>query len=377
MNSAYPSRVIVDLDAYATNLEMVRRLAGDAALIPVLKANAYGHGLLPMARTACRANPAMLAVATVEEGITLREHGITRPILVMVHPHRDALPLFLEHQLTLTIADREMAQQFGALARDANRMPPVHCKVDTGMGRQGFNYDDALDGLQFVSRITHLDLQGVFTHFPCADIPDDSFTHGQIKAFKQLLKQVNKAGLPYEMAHAANGAAIVNYRKSIFDAVRPGLITYGVWPTTPDKNAAFVKPVLRWETTVVQVRALEKGASIGYGRTYIADSPIKTAVLPVGYADGYKYQLANRADVLIRGERCPVRGSVCMDQIVVDVSHLPDAACGDVATLIGDDGDESITAAEVAALADTIPYDIFTGIGPRVRREYSGNKDVQ
>lgn len=369
----HPSRAIIDLDAYVSNLELVRRLAGgDAALIPVLKANAYGHGLVPLARAALRVQPNMLAVATVEEGIALRTAGITAPILVMVHPHKDAVPFFLEYQLTLTCSDLNMAQELGARAHAANCVAPIHCKIDTGMGRQGFNYDEALAALQYVSRMTHLDLQGIFTHFPCADIPDDKFTHDQIKAFRQLLKQVDKAGFPYEMAHAANSAAVVNYQESILDAVRPGLMTYGVWPTAPDKSAALMKRVLRWETTVVQIRELPAGASIGYGRTYKTTKPVKTAVLPVGYADGYKYQLGNKADVLIRGKRCPVRGSVCMDQIVVDVSEAPDAACGDTATLIGADGDACITPEELARLADTIPYDILTAIGTRVHREYTG-----
>lgn len=369
----YPSRAIIDLDAYTFNLELVRRFAGNADLIPVIKANAYGHGLLPIAQAAVRAGAAMLGVATVQEGIELRENGIKTPILVLVSPQKAALPLFLQYQLTLTVVDKGMAQELGALAHASGQVVAVHCKIDTGMGRQGILQEEALETLQFISRITHLDLQGIYTHFPAADIPGDSLTHNQIKIFRQLLKQVDKAGYPYEMAHAANSAAIVNYHDSTCDAVRPGLITYGVWPVENDDSASLVKPVLRWETTIAQVRSLPAGATVGYGRTYTAEKPIKTAVLPIGYADGYKYALSNKADVLIGGKRCRVLGSVCMDQIVVDVSDLAIVANGDTATLIGADGNERITAQELAALAGTIPYDILTSIGTRVQREYLGN----
>ncbi len=273
------------------------------------------------------------------------------------------------------VTDAALAEAMGALAHEANRVAPVHCKVDTGMGRQGMALDNALETIQYISRLTHIDIQGVCTHFPCADIVEDPFSYGQIKAFKQLIKQIDKLGVPYEMAHAANSAAIVNYRESVFDAVRPGLITYGVWPSEASANQTLLKRVLRWETTVVQTRVIKAGDTIGYGRAYTCHGPTKTAVLPVGYADGYKYQLSNKADVLIRGQRCPVRGAVSMDQIVVDVSALPEVSCGDMATLIGADGDETITVEELAQRAGTIPYDMLTGIGPRVRRVYVGQEN--
>jgi alanine racemase len=370
MNTSHSSRAIVDLNAYTSNLDLVKRLSGDADLIPVIKADAYGHGLVPVARAALRAGAKMLGVAMIQEGIKLRENDIRAPVLVMVSPPKKALPLFLEYKLTLTVVNKEMAQELGALAHASGQVTPVHCKIDTGMGRQGINYEEALDTLQFVSRITHLDLQGIFTHFPSADVPDDSFTHNQIKAFKQLLKQVDKAGYPYEIAHAANSAGVVNYQESVCDAVRPGLITYGIWPTEKGSSATLVKPVLRWETNIAQVRTLAADSTIGYGRTHILEKTTRTAILPVGYADGYKHQLSNKAFVLIGGKRCPVLGSVCMDQIVVNVTEVPNVAAGDVATLIGEDGNERITAEELARLAGTIPYDILTSIGARVHREY-------
>lgn len=371
MISRHPSRAIVDLNAYASNLALVQRFAGkETALIPILKANAYGHGAIPLARKALEANPLLLGVATVEEGIQLREAGIEAPILLMLQPNHEALPLCIQYRLTLMISDTGLAETLGRLAAQVNTVVPVHIKVDTGMGRQGVSLADALQTIQYISRIVHVDIQGICTHMSTSEIQDDGFTHGQIKSFKALLKQVDKAGVPYEVTHAANSAAIINYRESILDAVRPGLITYGVWPSREKNATPQLKPVLRWETRIVYLRDLAPGSTIGYGRTYTTFGHTRTAILPVGYADGFRHSLSNKADVLIRGRRCPVRGSVSMDQIVVDVSALPNVAVGDVATLIGKDGTQEITAEEMAAKAGTIPYDILTGIGTRVLREY-------
>ncbi len=371
MSITAPSRAIVDLAAYAHNLGVVRRYLGrDTAVAAVVKANAYGHGLIPMAAKAAECGVRMLAVATVDEGVQVREAGISLPVLVMVQPDESALFEVIEHQLTLMLSSVAVAEKLGELAHRHNRVVPVHCKVDSGMGRQGFSMGAAAHDLQFLTRISHIDIEGIATHFPAADQPDDSFTFNQIKAFKQVLRQLDRLGIPYEISHAAASAAIVNYEGSIFDMVRPGLMTYGVWPAKTPAPRDLLKPVLRWESRVGQVRELEPGSSIGYGRTYTTEVRMRAAVVPVGYADGYKHGLSNRAEVLVRGQRCPVRGSVCMDQIVVDVSRVADAASGDMVTLIGTDGSESISPVELAERAGTIPYDILTGIGHRVPREY-------
>lgn len=369
--STSPSRAIIDLEAYRHNLQVVRRYIGDKAnLIAVVKANGYGHGLLQVAQEAERAGVAMLGVATVEEGLSLRNAGLDLPILVLFQPDREALSAIIEHRLTLMIADVATAELLGEMAHKVNRVVRVHCQVDSGMGRQGFALESAPQDIQFLTRISHIDIEGIATHFPSAEKAEDPFTLNQIKSFRQLLKQLDKLGIPYEVAHAANSAGVVNYHASILDRVRPGLMTYGVWPaaSVPPENP--LRPVMRWETRVTQVRQLEPGSSVGYGRTYTTESRMRAAILPVGYADGYKHSLSNKADVLIRGTRCPVRGSVCMDQIVVDVTALQEVRPGDVATLIGSDGSESITAEELAAHASTIPYEILTGIGARVPREY-------
>ena len=371
-----PSRAIVDLDAYVHNLGVVRNFAGPRSrIIAVIKADAYGHGAVRVGRTALRAGASMLGVATVQEALVLRQAGIDAPVLVMVSPHAEELGLIVEHRLTLMVSDVATAQRLGELAREANRVTAIHCKVDTGMGRQGFAIGEAPGALQAISRITHIDIEGIATHFPSSDVPDDPFTLNQIKAFRQVVRQIEKIGVPFEFAHAANSAGIINYPDSLFDAVRPGLISYGVWPVPDSSERSPLRRVLRWETQVVQVRDLPDGASIGYNRTFTANGPIRTAVLPVGYADGYRRHLSNNADVIIRGRRCPVRGIISMDQTVVDVSALPGVQPGDTAVLIGSDGDETITAEELARRAGTISYDILTGIGKRVVREYTGGAE--
>ncbi|MCC6490949.1 MAG: alanine racemase [Candidatus Hydrogenedentes bacterium] len=372
MKSPAPSRAIIDLSAYSRNLGVVRTMIPrECGVMPVIKADAYGHGAVPIARRAAEAGAAMLGVATVGEAVELREAGLMIPILVLVQPMEDALPAAIEYDLRLMISDVGVAERVGELARKANRVVPIHCKIDTGMRRQGFHVDTAVSEMMHLTRISHIDIEGVATHFPVADVARDSFTANQVKQFRHVLRQIDKEGIPYEMTHAANSAAIVNHPASTFDMVRPGLMTYGVWPTDSPPAAAPLHPVLRWETQVILVKDVAKGESIGYGRTFAAGGAIRVAVLPVGYADGYKHSLSNRASVLIRGKRCAVRGRISMDQTVVEVTHVPGVSAGDVATLIGADGDETITAEELAERAGTIPYEILTGIGRRVERVYS------
>jgi alanine racemase len=372
MSTTAPSRAIVNLGHYAHNLGVVRQLAGaNVGIIATVKANAYGHGMITLAQKALAEKVAMLGVATVEEGAELRQAGITAPILVYFQPEAAALAAAVNHGLSITVCDVETARQIGETARRLNKLARIHCMVDTGMGRQGFPLDSALASMEFITRMSRIDIVGLATHFPSADVAEDAFTYGQIRAFRQLLKMAGKMGIPYEMAHAANSAAIVNYPSAAYDAVRPGLMSYGVWPAQDPPARKLLKPVLRWETRVTQVKELPAGSTVGYGRTYTTDVRMIAAILPVGYADGYPHHLSNKADVLMHGRRCPVRGTICMDQVVVDVSHLGEVKAGDVVTLIGEDGSEHITAEELALRAGTIPYEILAGIGPRVHREYT------
>lgn len=371
MKSTSATRVIVDLNAYANNLRIVRQMIpGECAIMSVVKADAYGHGAVRIARKALQEGTSMLGVATVDEGIALRDAGIDSPVLVMVQPPAEAIGAAVENDLRIMVSDVATAEHIGEHARRLNKVVPIHCKIDSGMGRQGFDIETALNDITFLTRVSHIDIEGIATHFPLAETVRDQFTATQLKLFKHLLKQLEKQGIPYEMAHAANSAAIINYPNSVLDMVRPGLMTYGVWPTETPPVQSPLHPVLRWETRIILIKDIRPGTAIGYGRTYTAHEPMRMALLPVGYADGYKYKLANNADVIIRGKRCPVRGAISMDQITVDVTGVPGAVVGDTATLLGTDGSQSISADELAQRAQTIPYDILTGIGPRCERVF-------
>lgn len=369
-----PSQALVELDAYAHNLRVVGEMVPKGcAIVPVVKANAYGHGAVPIALRAIKEGVTSLAVATVQEAVALRREGISGSMLVMVSPPEDALGAIVEHDLEVMLSDVARGQRLGELARRANKIVPVHCKIDTGMGRQGFDAEEAVQKMSQLTRVSHIDIRAVCTHLAVADDAGDPFTNAQLKLFRQLLRQVEKEGIPFETVHAANSAAILNFpAASAFDQVRPGLLTYGVWPTDSPPETMPVKPVLSWQTRIALLKNIPAGGSIGYGRTYVTPQRMWAAVLPVGYADGYRFALSNRAEVLVHGKRCPVRGRVSMDQTVVDVTNVPGVAAGDVVTLIGTDRSESITVNDLAKWAGTISYDILTGIGPRVERVYKG-----
>lgn len=372
------SKVIIDLDAYRNNLQVVRNLVGSSVrIIAVVKANAYGHGLVLIAQCAEKWGVNMLAVANIEEGITLRKSGIKIPILVLLQPQDDELPALIDYKLTPLISEIEIAKKISELAIRAKENISVHCKIDTGMGRQGFSMDTVINNIKSVVYLPHIDIEGLATHFPCADEENDAFTINQIRIFSKLLNDLEREGIPYEIAHTANSPAIINYPKSYFDAVRPGLMTYGIWPVKKKPERNILKRVLRWETQITQVRSIRAGSTIGYGKTFVSDRDMDIAIVPVGYADGYRTQLSNKGEVLIHGTRCPVRGSVSMDQIVVELRTQQSVKRGDTVVLIGKDGNEEICAEELAEKAGTIVYDILTGIGPRVLRTYINNGDEE
>lgn len=371
--ATHASQAWVDLGAYAHNLAVARLMAGARCeQVAVVKGNGYGLGALPLARCALESGAAMLGVATVDEAVELREGGIDAPILVLMQPAPEAFGATVSYRLTPVLCDGAAGRHLGELARSAGRVLAVHAMIDTGMNRQGFDPDEAIRVLPELARHAHLNLEGIATHFPIADVAEDAFTRSQIQRLKFVLEALDSAGTPYDFVHGANSAAIVNYGDGIFNLARPGIMTFGVWPTQdpPAKNP--LRPVLRWVTRVSQVRTLPPGATVSYGRTYTSEAGMTAAMIPVGYADGYRRALSNQAEVLIRGRRCPIRGRVCMDQMVVDVSHVPEVAEGDEVVLVGRQGDEEITLDELATLAGTIAYEILTGLGRRVPRIYTG-----
>lgn len=366
-----PSQATVDLGAYEHNLNIVRGiLPEDTKVCAIVKANAYGHGMIPVAKRAAQAGVHMLGVALVGEGTALREAGIETPILVMGQPLEDALADAAAHGLDVALSDRKAIETTAKAAQAQSVCTGVHLKVDTGMGRQGCAPDEALDLARRISESPHLHLAGLMTHFPIADAPETAFTLAQTARLSTIARSLRAAHIAPATVHAANSAAIVQLPQTAFGMVRPGLMAYGVWPLQRNNSDSPLRPVLRWETRVVLTKSIPAGASVGYGCTFRAIHPMRIAVLPVGYADGYPFQAGNHGHVLIQGRPCRLLGRVSMDQITVDITGVPEAAPGETAILIGRQGAESICTNDLAHWGNTIAYDILVGLGPRVERIY-------
>ncbi len=375
-----PTIATIDLSALAHNLAIARQhLPASCEILAVVKADAYGHGALAVSKRLAQLGVSRFGVATVQEGCTLREAGIQAPILVMGALLPNQLPDLLAADLTPVVHDAEIADRLASLARSRPEPYPVHIKVDTGMGRLGLTADQVLPLLQSPWFKGPLKAEGLMTHLADADNPDPDYTHGQIASFRSVIDQTEAAGLSIPLLHAANSAALLHYPSAHFNLVRPGLMLYGYHsaplgaaapPNLTPATPALLKPVLTLSTRVVQVRRLAQGESVSYNRTHRTSRPSRIATLPIGYADGYSRLLSNRGQVLVKSCRAGVVGRVCMDMVMVDVTDIPDIKPGDEAVLIGQQGNERISAADVAAWLGTIPYEVLCTIGPRVPRVY-------
>ena len=362
----------VDLDAYQANLRALQQWVGPRVQVfAVVKANAYGHGLVPVARAAVQAGATRLVVHRLEEGLALRAAGIAAPILLLGYVPVAAAPAVAQHGLIPTVITLEFLQALASHASPA-RPHPVHINVDTGMGRYGLLPHEVVDFLRAVQHIPGVQVEGLYTHFATADEADTTYLQRQWTVFREVLAAVEAAGLMPPVRHACNSAATFALPAAHLDAVRPGIATYGLRPSLVWEPPVPLRPVLTWKSRVARVRTLPAGSSIGYGRTYITKRPTTVALVPVGYGDGYVRRLSNRAQVLVRGRRAPVVGRVSMDQIVVDVSHIPGVALEDEVVLLGAQGEAHITAEEMAAWAETINYEVTTLMLPRVPRVYHG-----
>ncbi len=363
----------IDLDAIAHNVRAIKAHIGpQVMLMAVVKANAYGHGAVEVARAALRHGADWLAVARADEGIALRQAGITAPILVMNYTLPEAIAAALEHGLTLTITEPESAQAVSAMARRLGRAIGVHVKVDTGMGRFGLLPDEALPFVQSVTALPGVRVEGLYTHFATADLSDKTYTRRQFQRFLKVRAHLQAAGHAIPLCHAANSAATLDMPETHLNAVRVGIALYGLRPSGEVEPAVPLRPALSLKSHVARVRILPAGSSISYGRTYITPRKMPVALVPVGYGDGYHRLLSNRGAVLINGRRAPIVGRVCMDQLVVDVSAVGPVALHSEVVLIGQQGQERISAEEVAAWAETINYEVTTGLLPRVPRLYTG-----
>ncbi len=361
----------VNLGAVAHNVREIRKLLQpDTKLMAVVKADAYGHGALPVARVALASGAERLAVAILDEALALRRGGITAPILILGYTPPEQAPLVVEHDLTQTVFSLEVIQAISAAAAAAGKTARVHIKVDTGMGRIGVFPSEAPDFAEAVSRLPGIFIEGVYTHMACADEQDKAYTRWQFDRFKEALAGIKARGVAIPLKHVANSATTLDLPEMHLDMVRTGIILYGLWPSPEVRRVIDLKPAMQLKARVAYVKKVPPGTSISYGRQFTTSSPSVIATLPLGYADGWSRLLSNKAAVLIRGQRAPVVGRVCMDQCMVDVTHIPGVKPGDEAVLFGVQGGEFLPVEEVASHMGTINYEMVCLISKRVPRIY-------
>ncbi len=364
-----PTIVEISLSRLTENLRAIRAAAAPAAVMPILKANAYGHGLVEVARHLVSVGAGSLGVAFLEEAVALRRAGIDVPILVMGGILGDQIPIFLRHQLTLTASSLDKLRQIDEAARDLGVTARVHLKIDTGMERIGVHYYNAHALLERAHECRHVAVEGIYSHFASADAVDLGYSRLQLARFLDVLQWYDKQGATPPTRHMANSGAILQLPESHLDLVRPGILLYGVYPSDDVRRTITVRPALSWKSRVVYFKVVMPGHPVSYGSTWQSDHPVRVVTVPVGYGDGYFRALSNVAHVLIRGRKYPVVGRVCMDQIMVNI-EWDSAYNGDPVTLLGADGGEAITCEDLAAWAGTIPYEVLTNINTRVPRVY-------
>ena len=370
--SITPSWAEVSLSALKSNFRALSKLAKGSEVLPVVKANAYGHGLVPISKSLLEAGAKFLAVAFVQEGVALRQAGVKAPILVLTPTLPAEIPLLLKSKLIPQASSVGGAKEISKAAQKLGlKNVAVHVKIDTGMARVGVQAFEVIREIEAIRRIPSLQVTGVYTHLATADWTDPKYAWRQITLFKQALEKIHRHTGTTPATHVANSAALITYYpQSKGTWVRPGIALYGVYPNPVMKNRVKLTPVMQVKTRVLHTKVLEKGESVSYGRTYKAKKRIKVATLGIGYADGLLRSLSNKGSCLIRGKRVPLIGTICMDMCMADVSKVPGVKVGDEVTLFGRDGRASLPVEEQAAKAGTISYELLCAVGERVPRVY-------
>ena len=364
-----PTRLEVNLGKIKENFYTIKKHIGSVKIMPILKANAYGHGLIRIARLMQSLKADYLGVAVVEEGMLLREYGIKTPILVLGGVWGNQVPLFIKNDLTITASSIEKINQINETAGEMKIKAKVHIKVDTGMERIGVHYYSAENLLEASLKCKNVIVEGIYSHFANADSKNLSHTRLQFERFSEVLSFYEKRSLPFPIRHISNSGGIVQMPEANFDMVRPGILLYGVYPSEEVPELLKVKPALNWKSLVIYFKVIKPGHPVGYGLTWQSDKPIRAVTIPAGYGDGYFKNLSNKSEIIIRGKRYPVIGNISMDQIVVSIGN-DSAYNGDEVILLGSDGKVSVTCEELARWAGTIPYEILTNINTRVPRIY-------
>ena len=362
---------VIHLDAIYRNIEEARkRIGDDTKIMAIVKANAYGHGAVEVAG-AIKDKVYGFAVATVREAITLRESGVTNPILVLGYVCKAEYETVILNDTIFAILTKEMARDISECAVNINKTAKCHIKVNTGMNRIGFpTCPQSVDEIEEITGYEGLDCEGIFMHFATADCEDKTYAREQFERFMDMLNELEKRNVTFSIRHCANSATIVDMPEYKLDMVREGIILYGLKPSEEVDSDMKYYPALELKSHVIFVKELPAGESVSYGRTYITKEPTRVATVAIGYADGYPRSLSNKGYVLIHGKKAPVIGRVCMDQMMVDVTGIDNVQVEDVVTVVGKDGEEVITFEELGKLADRFNYEFVCDISERVERKY-------
>lgn len=362
----------IDLDKLAHNMREIRRVSKSKDIIAVIKADGYGHGALDIAPTLLENGATRIAVAVLNEAIELRRGGVEKSIMVLGFTPPSLIDMLLRYDIEQTVYSYELAKDISLMAQKKNKVAKVHIALDTGMGRIGFlPNEESAEEVYKISKLPNIIIEGLFSHFSSADEKDKEYTLLQFKNYNNFYEKLLQKGVKINIRHIANSAAIIDFPEAHFEAVRPGIILYGYYPSDEVfKDKIDLKPVMSLKTNIVHIKTLPVGEYISYGRKFKTNRESIIATLPVGYADGYTRLLYNKAKVIINGNFAPVIGSICMDQCMVDVTDLKDIKLGDEVILMGEQGASKFTADSIAELIGTINYEITCMISKRVPRVY-------
>lgn len=368
----------INLDSIEHNMKEIKRISSNKKIYAVVKADAYGHGALDIVPVLLKAGATNLAVAVITEAVEIRKAGVNAPILILGFTPLSFAKEILQYDIEQTVYDLEYAKELSRIAKIENKNAKIHIAIDTGMGRIGLlPNEEGFNVVREISKLSNIELEGIFTHFSTADEVDKSYSFEQLSKFNKFVGRLEDEGIKFNVKHASNSAGIIDLPEAHFNGTRPGIIMYGYYPSNEVmKGKLNLKTALTLKTSVVHVKTLPAGMYISYGRKYKTEVESKIATLPIGYADGYTRALSNKGKVIINGKLAPIIGNVCMDQCMVDVTNIGDVKVGDEVILLGEYGDTKFNADDIAEILDTINYEIICMIGRRVPRVYINNKKI-
>lgn len=365
-----PAWVEIDIKALKNNIRNLKScIEEDVEFMGVIKADAYGHGVEKVAEALKEEGVNRFAVVMVEEGIQLREKGIHKPLLILGHTPSEDYPDVIDYNLTPAVYKYSQAYELNKLAKDKKTTVDIHIKIDTGMGRLGFiPVPEAIDEIEKISKLSNIRIEGIYSHLSTADQINNPYVYEQLDKFKFVLEELESRRIEIPIKHLANSAATINFKEMHFNMVRPGTSIYGLYPGPEMKKNPTIdlEPVMSIKARLVHIKELNKGSSVSYGRTFITKRDSIIGVVPMGYVDGIFRKLANTGYVLVRGQRCPIVGTICMDQFMVDLTDVDNVEIGNEVVVLGSQGKETISAEEIGEIAGTISIEVVTRIGKRM-----------